>query len=150
MSFYSPPTENLPIFNSVVFKNTPATTNVESSTPSGTIITFAGSPIPDNYLICDGSNYLINDYPILATLLGTLYGTPSTGFFTVPNLVDKFIKGAASSAGVSGGSRYDIIPSERVGVHRGNFWSGLAGFPWLQKLRSTVCWGQSYSAQLDR
>ena len=51
MSFYSPPTENLPIFNSEVFENTTTTTNnVENGTPSGTIITFAGSPIPDGLI----------------------------------------------------------------------------------------------------
>ena len=108
MSAYHPPSEALIIFNKKVFETDDdqylSSSLTNKLTPTGTIIAFAGSPIPDGYLICDGSNYLINDYPILATLLGTLYGTPSTGFFTLPNLVDRFIKGAVSSAGVSGGS----------------------------------------------
>jgi microcystin-dependent protein len=58
-----------------------------SIAPVGTILMFAGSTIPEGWLVCDGSLKLKATYPALSTLLGNTYGTPEDEVdFILPNL----------------------------------------------------------------
>jgi len=67
--------------------------------PIGTIIDFAGpaTRIPNGYLICDGSEYLISEYPNLAQLLGTTWGISEPLKFTVPNLMGRVTVGSGQN-----------------------------------------------------
>lgn len=70
-------------------------TDVNNMLPVGSIVAFAGSTTPPGWLLCNGASFSAGTYPTLAAVLG---GTP-----TLPNLVDRFLKGS-TTAGTSGGS----------------------------------------------
>ena len=62
--------------------------------PIGTIIMFGGPIAPTGWFICDGEEYSVVTYSELASAIGFVsgnsstyyYGTPSTGFFRIPDL----------------------------------------------------------------
>ena len=53
----------------------------------GSIVSFAGSTIPDNYLVCDGAAVSRTDYADLYSVIGDRYGSGDGSTpFNVPNL----------------------------------------------------------------
>ena len=73
------------------------------------IVWSAQGSIPSDYVLCDGSEYLIDDYPYLFEIIGYQYGSPSTSaHFLVPDLRGLFIRGLNNS-----GSGYD--PNRVIG-----------------------------------
>lgn len=87
-------------------------------TPCGTVIAYFGETAPQNYLICDGSQYNKADYPQLWTLLSSL--TNSTAYmvsgdntkFKVPDLRGEFLRGTGTNRHTNQGS------GANVGVHQ--------------------------------
>lgn len=68
------------------------------TTPIGTVIAFGGTTAPDDYLFCDGSAISRSTYSDLFAVIGTRFGVGNgTTTFNLPNLVNKFIEGSASS-----------------------------------------------------
>ena len=71
--------------------------------PVGNIISHLGITAPKHYLICDGSEYNIVDYPYLVQHIETNFGTTNyfggDGLYTfcVPDLKEKFLKGSENS-----------------------------------------------------
>lgn len=62
--------------------------------PAGSIIAFAGSVVPNGYLLCDGTAVSKTDYANLYNSIGGIYGeTDDT--FKLPDLRDRFIMGGA-------------------------------------------------------
>lgn len=60
----------------------------------GSIMYYPSMSLPTGgYLYCDGSEYLISEYPTLAALLGTTFGVAAAGKFKVPKLNGEFIRG---------------------------------------------------------
>lgn len=98
--------------------------------PIGTIMAYGGL-VDSNakgqlerqgWLVCDGENYLENDYPELENTIGVMYGTSRPGMFHVPDLRGRFVRGVdhgtqrdpdASSRGASapGGNTGDKVGS---------------------------------------
>ena len=72
--------------------------------PVGTIIDFAGSNPPSNYMPCDGREVPINDYVELYGALGDLWGRPSLSSFNIPNLNRRTTIGLGSISGTSSSS----------------------------------------------
>jgi len=74
-------------------------------TPIGHILTHIGTKAPKHYLICDGSEYNIEDYPYLAqhfiNEFGTVkyYGGDGITTFAVPDLTGDYLKGAITDIG---------------------------------------------------
>ena len=66
---------------------------IYTSTPIGTVLSFAGQTPPNGYLLCDGGSYAVADYQDLYDVIGNIYGGDSTNF-NVPNLVNKFVQGS--------------------------------------------------------
>lgn len=68
--------------------------------PVGTVIAYLGNTAPHHYLICDGSEYQITDYPYLSQHIkdnfGTenYYGGDGIETFAVPDLRAEFLRGA--------------------------------------------------------
>ena len=54
--------------------------------PTGTILPFAGTVAPTNFLFCDGSFKLRSAYPDLFAIIGTTYGTGDGTNFALPDL----------------------------------------------------------------
>lgn len=72
-----------------------------SEAPTGVVQAFAGSTTPQGWLLCDGSAVSRTDYAALYAVIGTTYGAgDGTDTFNLPNLVDKFVEGSATSGTV--------------------------------------------------
>ena len=76
--------------------------------PVGTIMPWAGTSLPadDKWKFCDGSQVSNATYPQLASLLGTKYGSASSGNTKLPDIRGKVPVGASGtfSVGRTGGS----------------------------------------------
>lgn len=107
--------------------------NAESGiedTPVGHILTHMGTKVPKHYLICDGTEYNISDYPYLAQHFiddfGSVnyFGGDGENTFAVPDLRGEFLRG-------SGTAERNTGSGEAVGQHQEAtmipyFWSGTA------------------------
>ena len=72
-------------------------------TPTGSVIAFAGSTIPNGWLLCDGSEISRTDYANLYSVIGDTYGAgDGSTTFTLPNLVNRFIEGGLASGAYIG------------------------------------------------
>jgi len=75
------------------------------SIPAGSILPFAGSVVPEGYLLCDGSSIdavSSTKYTALWNAIGTTYGGLAKSNFNVPNLKGYFLRGSSdlNSVGV--------------------------------------------------
>ena len=62
----------------------------------GEIKMYAGLAIPNGWLLCDGSEILINDYPLLYAAIGDTWGVASDNdHFILPNFVGRMPLGAS-------------------------------------------------------
>ena len=69
--------------------------------PTGCVQAFAGNTTPQGWLLCDGSAVSRKDYAALYAAIGTTYGAgDGSTTFNLPNLVDKFVEGSATSGTV--------------------------------------------------
>ena len=69
--------------------------------PTGCVQAYAGSATPNGWLLCDGSAVSRTDYAALYAVIGTTYGAgDGSTTFNLPNLVDKFVQGNATSGTV--------------------------------------------------
>lgn len=74
--------------------------------PIGAIMPFAGASAPDGWLLCNGASVLIEQYPDLAAVCGTSFGTATAGYFKIPSMSGAFPRGnngngVGSTGGVS-------------------------------------------------
>jgi microcystin-dependent protein len=61
--------------------------------PVGSVMNYLGKNIPPSFLLCDGTEYNINDYPLLFQAVSSAYGGDGETTFAVPNLINEFISG---------------------------------------------------------
>lgn len=72
--------------------------NVVQGVPVGVVQAFAGSTTPKGWLLCDGYAVSRTDYADLYAVIGDTYGAgDGSTTFNLPNLVDKFVEGSATS-----------------------------------------------------
>ena len=87
-------------------------------TPVGHIIPYMGNNTPKHYLICDGGEYNIIDYPYLAQHFTDEFGSVNyfggdgTTTFAVPDLRGEFLRGSGTNSHTNQGS------GSNVGVHQ--------------------------------
>ncbi len=96
--------------------------NITALNPTGTIINFFGleTQVPEGYLPCNGAEYLIEDYPILANHLAEIdtslsrtdYVGSDAEHFKVPDLRGEFLRGTGTNSHAYSGS------GAGVGVHQ--------------------------------
>lgn len=85
--------------------------------PIGTVISYMGINAPTNYLICDGTEYNIADYPYLTqhfiNEFGSVnyFGGDGITTFAVPDLRGEFLRGA-------GTAKRDTGSGANVGEHQ--------------------------------
>lgn len=70
--------------------------------PSGTVSYFAGPTAPSGYLVCNGAQYLVSQYPELFAAIGYTHGGGG-GSFAVPDLRGMFVRGLDSGRGIDAG-----------------------------------------------
>jgi len=78
----------------------------------GTISAFAGARLPEGWLLCDGSAHSRGDYPVLAGILETMYGTaPEQDKFLVPNFCGRVGVGADTTRNLG-----DQVGSDNINI----------------------------------
>ena len=68
--------------------------------PCGSIIFYAGTTSPNGWVICDGRSLLASTNSSLYNVIGTRYGGGG-GSFNVPDLRNKFLRGALDTGSIS-------------------------------------------------
>lgn len=72
--------------------------DTSTSVPAGTLLPFAGTAVPDGYLLCNGANVSRTDYANLFAAIGTKWGEgDGSTTFTLPNFNDRFIEGTTDT-----------------------------------------------------
>ena len=68
---------------------------------AGTILPFAGTAVPDGYLLCNGAEVSRTDYANLFAAIGTKYGAgDGSTTFAVPNLDGRVLQGTTNTGNV--------------------------------------------------
>lgn len=96
--------------------------------PVGTILPVASANVPDGWMLCDGSEVSIEDYPELYASVGTTYGAGDSAFwaqvffpattFNIPDLRGRTIIGADNMGGEAA-NRVSLEPYPILGVGAG-------------------------------
>lgn len=100
---------------------------LEHSLPTGLILYLAVEDIPTGYLLCDGSTVSRSTYSNLYAVLGTKYGAgDGTTTFTIPNLIDRYPKGASTAGSYTDAKAPNITGTAQSGTpgHLSNIQSG--------------------------
>lgn len=90
------------------------TTNGIEDTPVGHIISYMGNTAPKHYLICDGTEYNITDYPYLAQHFKDEFGSynyfggDGVNTFAVPDLRGEFLRGTGTNSHTNQGSGVNV------------------------------------------
>lgn len=86
--------------------------------PVGLVLPFGGDTAPDGYLICDGSDYAIEDYPELFAVIGFAFGG-AVDRFNVPDLGTRSVvgTGAGFSLATSGGEIDHTLDTGEIPSH---------------------------------
>jgi len=94
-----------------------------SGMPSGTIVDFAGSSAPTDWLLCDGSSVSTTTYATLFAAIGYTYGG-SGASFNVPDLRNKMSIGVGTSytLGSTGGNATTTLTVANLAVHSHNLY----------------------------
>lgn len=92
--------------------------------PIGSIMAWpvVASPVsaPENWLFCDGSPAVIEDYPELFALIGTTFGSPTPGYsFGLPDLRGRFLLGAGTGFALAstGGAATVALTTAQLPAH---------------------------------
>ena len=106
--------------------------------PIGTIVPWAAeaSAIPTGWLVCNGRNNDIEEYPLLYDAIGNVYGGTAGSTFKVPSLTNNQ-KGIVDiypghfdylgSPGMGGGNFYDASKPEYTSKSADPWWSLIGG-----------------------
>lgn len=69
-----------------------------STVATGFVLPFAANSAPDGYILCNGAAVSRTTYADLFAVIGTIYGAgDGSTTFNIPNLMGRFIQGAATS-----------------------------------------------------
>jgi microcystin-dependent protein len=102
---------------------------IGATSPSGSVMAFAGSTAPSGWLLCDGTAYSQNTYPALYAAIGSAYATsggqsaPAAGLFRVPLLTGRVPVGLDSTQtefdalGETGGDKASTAPHTHTIAH---------------------------------
>ena len=84
--------------------------------PSGTIFYHGGVNVPSGYLMCDGSQYQIAQYPELFAAIGYAHGGGG-GAFAVPDLRGMFVRGYDANRGVDPSRAFGSYQADAFKAH---------------------------------
>ena len=93
-------------------------------TPVGHIISHMGNTVPKHYLICDGTEYNISDYPYLAQHFKdefgnyNYFGGDGVNTFAVPDLRGEFLRGTGENSHENQGSGANVGEHQDATEHK--------------------------------
>ena len=107
---------------------------VTDTLPVGTIIPYAGTTIPSNYMKCEGQELSRIEYDILFSAIGTTYGAgDGSTTFNLPNLKGRVITGIDSNdtdfdtLGETGGEKTHTLTVDEMPSHKHELHGALTG-----------------------
>ena len=107
---------------------------VTDTLPVGTIIPYAGTTIPSNYMKCEGQELSRIEYDILFSAIGTTYGAgDGSTTFNLPNLKGRVITGidsndtAFDTLGEAGGEKTHTLTVDEMPSHAHELGGALTG-----------------------
>ncbi len=100
----------------------------DAAVPIGALFPFAGATVPSGYLLCDGREVQIGQYPDLYDTIGDSYGATSIGFqtFKLPDLRGRFALGRDNMNNKTDGVIPGLVPLITGGTAEGQI-PGPAG-----------------------
>jgi len=100
----------------------------DAAVPIGALFPFAGATVPSGYLLCDGREVQIGQYPDLYDIIGDSYGITSIGFqtFKLPDLRGRFALGRDNMNNKTDGVIPGLVPLITGGTAEGQI-PGPAG-----------------------
>ena len=94
--------------------------------PTGMLLPFAGTVVPEGFLLCNGANVSRTDYANLFAVIGTKWGEgDGSTTFTLPNFNDRFIEGTTDTEKVG---QYLEAGAPNITGENGTNWSTLGAF----------------------
>jgi len=103
-----------------------ATANSTPNVPVGTVLAYAGkdASVPKGFLLCNGQEVSVRDFPGLYRLIGTIYGGDGATKFRVPDLRGRTIIGTGQGGGLTdrllgghGGEESHTLTPEEMPEH---------------------------------
>lgn len=83
--------------DSTYWSQIPTYTDLPDPLPTGVILTFGGSTVPEGFLLCNGAAISRTTYAKLFAAIGTLYGAgDGATTFNLPDMRDKFAEGSGT------------------------------------------------------
>lgn len=99
---------------------------------TGDIKLAAYSVVPDTFLICNGANLLISEYPELYAKIGTLFGQTDSLHFSLPDFRDKVPEGFKDASepfgSIQSGKAPNITASLGLGLSGAYFIEATGAF----------------------
>jgi microcystin-dependent protein len=97
--------------------------------PIGTIIIYSGNVFPNNWLNCDGSQLLVNDYFDLYNVISNIYGGDNY-VFNLPDLKGKTLIGVNDKyyLGKIGGNEVNVLSIDELPMHNFSGKTNLSGY----------------------
>jgi microcystin-dependent protein len=97
--------------------------SIGTGSPVGSVIAFAGASAPVGWLICDGSTFSSTTYPLLAAVVGDLFGVHSGTTYYLPDLRKRVPVGKDTSdtdfnaIGKTGGEKNHTLTNAEMPTH---------------------------------
>jgi microcystin-dependent protein len=101
-----------------LFEEFKSSINTIDYLPIGSIIIYSSNIIPNNWLKCDGSQLLVNDYSNLYAIIGNLYGGDNY-LFNLPDLKGNTVIGVGNKYYLAnkGGEELHVLTIDELPYH---------------------------------
>ena len=109
---------NLTVQGEIIFQDSSSISTAPNGVPIGALMPFAGETAPEGWLFCDGSEISREDYSILFSVIGEIYGDGDGTTFNLPDLRGRMPLGLDNMGGES---------ADRVENEAGDYLGGFAG-----------------------